>query len=200
MTLQPLTKGQLLLKRTFDLSISILVLPFVIIPLILLLGMARISTGAPGLFVQQRVGKDGVLFPLYKIRSLKGRYHIDIYAIQQSETRFGRWLRKSKLDELPQLFNVLKGDMSLVGPRPDVAGYADRLEGEDRIILTVRPGITGPATLKYRDEDQLLARQEHPIDYNDRVIWPDKVAINKQYIENWSLKRDIYYLWVSVFK
>ncbi|WP_290626804.1 sugar transferase [Altibacter sp.] len=199
MTLQPLTRRQMLIKRTFDLSISILLLPFAIIPLILLLVMARISTGAPGLFVQQRVGKDGVLFPVYKIRSLKGSYHMDIHAIQQSETSFGRWLRKSKLDEIPQLFNVLKGDMSLVGPRPDVEGYADRLTGEDRIILTVRPGITGPATLKYKDEDRLLAQQQDPMDYNDRVIWPDKVAINKQYIQDWSLKSDVYYLWASVF-
>ena len=101
------------------------------------------------------------------------------------------WGRKHKLDELPQLLNVFKGDMSLVGPRPDVAGYADALIGKDRVILDVRPGITGPATLKYKNEEALLMEQEDPQTYNDLVIWKDKVEINKNYLENWSLIGDI---------
>lgn len=195
-----LTKKQLVLKRFFDLSFSLLILPFVIIPLILLLFIASVNTGGSGIFVQERIGRFGKHFKLFKVRSLKGENHKDALEIQQSETSFGRWIRSSKLDELPQLFNVLKGDMSWVGPRPDVPGYADNLKGEDRIILTVRPGITGPATLKYKDEDALLLQQTDSNWYNDHVIWPDKVNINKAYIESWSLQKDIYYLFASVFK
>ena len=105
-------------------------------------------------------------------------------------TYFGNVLRKTKLDEIPQLGNVLIGDMSLVGPRPDVPGYADSLKGEDRMILSVRPGITGSATLKYRDEEQLLAMHDDPKKYNDEVIWNDKVEINTDYVKNWSVKID----------
>ena len=104
---------------------------------------------------------------------------------------FGKFLRKTKINELPQLFNVLLGTMSFVGPRPDVAGFADRLKGEDRIILTIAPGITGPASLKYKDEEEILAKQKDPERYNSDVIWPDKVKINKNYIRQWSLKKDI---------
>lgn len=106
-------------------------------------------------------------------------------------TVFGKILRRYKLDELPQLINVILGDMSLVGPRPDIPGYADKLKGADRLILKVRPGITGPATLKYKNEEELLSQQSDPKRYNDEVIWKDKVQINKEYIENWSLKEDL---------
>ena len=109
-------------------------------------------------------------------------------------TRVGGLLRKSKLDELPQLFNILLGHMSFVGPRPDVPGYADRLEGEDRVILTVRPGITGPATLKYRNEEDLLASCDDPEKYNDQVIYPDKVRINRMYVLEYSFSKDVGYL------
>ncbi len=194
-----LTKRQFIIKRIFDISISILVLPFVIIPLLLLILIAGVSTHQNGMFLQKRIGYLGREFNLYKIRSLKGVNHHDIVAIKNSETSFGQWIRRTKLDELPQIFNVLKGEMSWVGPRPDIPGYADKLEGEDRIILNVKPGITGPATLKYRNEDALLLKQEHPLEYNDTVIWPDKVKINKAYIAHWSLVKDIKYLWTSVF-
>jgi lipopolysaccharide/colanic/teichoic acid biosynthesis glycosyltransferase len=113
-------------------------------------------------------------------------------------TRLGRLWRKTKIDELPQLINVLKGDMSFVGPRPDVPGYADRLEGEDRIVLSVRPGITGPATLKYRNEENLLAEQENPRQYNDEVLWPDKVRLNREYVRNWSFGTDFRYIWKTI--
>ena len=106
-------------------------------------------------------------------------------------TPFGKFLRAYKLDELPQLYNVLVGDMSLVGPRPDVPGYADSLEGEDRIILSIKPGITGPATIKFKNEEDLLSDQKNPKKYNDDVIWPEKIKINKQYIQEWSLFNDI---------
>jgi len=194
-----LTRRQFIIKKIFDLSISIIILPFVIIPLILLLLLASFSTGRNGLFVQYRIGLHGNTFRLYKIRTLKGANHQDINAIKDSETSLGRWMRKTKLDELPQIFNVLKGDMSWVGPRPDIAGYADKLMGDDRIILNVKPGITGPATLKYKNEDAILLKQKNPLEYNDTVIWPDKIKINKTYVTQWSLKKDIKYLWTSVF-
>lgn len=194
-----LTNKQRFIKRIFDLVLSLLILPFVILPMLFLFLFATISTKQSGLFIQTRIGKNGVPFSFYKIRTLKGNTHKNIIEIKQNETRFGQWLRKSKLDELPQLFNVLNGSMSLVGPRPDLSGYADKLLGEDRIILKVKPGITGPATLKYKNEDAILLQQEKPNKYNDEVIWPDKVTINKNYVLNWSLSNDVFYLWNSVF-
>jgi lipopolysaccharide/colanic/teichoic acid biosynthesis glycosyltransferase len=194
-----LTKKQLVQKRFLDIAISIIIMPFAIIPLFLLVLLASLSTKQNGVFIQKRIGRFGKPFSVYKIRTLKGSEHKDALEIKNSETGFGRWLRNTKLDELPQLFNVLKGDMSWVGPRPDIPGYADRLEGEDRIILTIRPGITGPATLKYKNEDALLVQQENPKEFNDTVIWPDKVEINKTYIRNWSLAKDINYIVASVF-
>ncbi len=195
-----LTKRQLAIKRVFDVSIVFLMLPFVIFPLILLTLGGSLSTRQSGIFKQRRIGQFGKPFFCYKIRTLIGENHEDIHEILNSETRFGGWLRKTKLDELPQLFNVLKGDMSLVGPRPDVAGYADVLQGVDRVILTVKPGITGPATLKYRNEDVLLQEQNDPKAYNDQVIWPDKIAVNKEYIKNWSVTEDIKLIVASVLR
>ena len=128
------------------------------------------------LFKQIRIGKNGVPFTIYKLRTIPEGATIP--------NAWGAFLRKSKLDELPQLLNVLKGEMTLVGPRPDVPGYADLLQGDNRIILTLKPGITGLASLKYRNEEQLLAQQPHPQHYNDEVIWPDKVRINKWYASN----------------
>ena len=128
------------------------------------------------LFKQTRIGKNGVPFTIYKLRTIPEGATIP--------NAWGAFLRKSKLDELPQLLNVLKGEMTLVGPRPDVPGYADLLQGDNRIILTLKPGITGLASLKYRNEEQLLAQQPNPKQYNDEVIWPDKVRINKWYASN----------------
>ena len=128
------------------------------------------------LFKQIRIGKNGVPFTIYKLRTIPEGATIP--------NAWGAFLRKSKLDELPQLLNVLKGEMTLVGPRPDVPGYADLLQGDDSIILTLKPGITGLASLKYRNEEQLLAQQPNPKQYNDEVIWPDKVRINKWYASN----------------
>ena len=109
-------------------------------------------------------------------------------------TKSGLFFRKWKLDELPQLFNVLVGSMSIVGPRPDVPGYADRLNGDDRIILLLRPGITGPASIKYKNEEDMLMIKDDAVLYNDTVIWPDKVLINKRYFINYSFLRDIRYI------
>ena len=193
-----LTRNQRILKRFLDISISIVLLIFAIIPLVLLFILATIDLKRNGLFVQQRIGHLGKPFAMFKIRSLKGSNHEDITYMKKNETKYGSWLRITKLDELPQLYNVLVGDMSLVGPRPDIEGYADKLEGDDRIILSVKPGITGPATIKYRNEDQLLLKQLDPKNYNDTVVWPDKVIINKKYIKDWSLRKDLGYFFASL--
>ena len=194
-----LTKSQRITKRIFDVTITILLLPILLIPLFLLTFIATLDTGQNGLFKQTRVGKDAKLFNVFKIRTLKGRHHNSIEEIHKSETSFGSWMRKTKVDELPQLINIVIGDMSWVGPRPDVPGYADQLKGDDRRILSLRPGLTGPATLKYKDEDALLLAQKDSQWYNDTVIWPDKVKMNKEYIDSWSLGKDIGYILKSVF-
>ena len=115
-------------------------------------------------------------------------------------TKLGRFWRRTKIDELPQLFNVLLGQMSFVGPRPDVPGFADELTGEDKKILSLRPGITGPASLKYRDEEKVLAEVADPILYNREVIYPDKVRINLEYLTNWSFYKDLCYILMTVLK
>src|SRR5690606_14213086 len=165
-------------------------LPILILPIVLLLLCATIDTRQWGMFSQIRVGQHGGLFRIYKIRTLRNGPH-RLGHLEKSATRLGVFLRQTKLDELPQLFNVLKGDMSFVGPRPDVVGFADRLEGEDRITLKVKPGITGPATLKYKDEELVLARQKDPERYNRTIIWPDKVEINKNYVQTYSFSLDL---------
>lgn len=195
-----LSLKQQILKRSFDFSIAFFALIPLLFPLILLLLYSRLDTGLSGIFTQKRIGKNGNIFKMYKIRSLKGERGHTIKEIYTHQTRFGSWLRRSKLDEIPQLYNVLKGEMSIVGPRPDVPGYADLLKGEDRIVLKLRPGITGPATLKYKNEDLLLQRMEEAQRYNDEVIWPDKVKINKEYIESWSFFKDLKYIYKSIIK
>ncbi|MDE5840752.1 MAG: sugar transferase [Muribaculaceae bacterium] len=149
--------------------------------------------GGPVIFRQKRVGRDGKLFTMYKFRSMTvghGGSSVSV-AGENRITPLGAKLRKYKLDELPELWNVLIGDMSFVGPRPDVPGYADQLKGEDREVLKLRPGITGPASLKYRDEEELLATQSDPQKYNDEVIFPDKVRINLYYLNHYSFIKDI---------
>lgn len=139
------------------------------------------------------MGQYGKLFTMYKFRTMTvghGGSSVSV-AGENRITPFGAKLRKYKLDELPELWNVLIGDMSFVGPRPDVPGYADKLVGEDRKILLLKPGITSPASIKYRNEEELLAQQIDPIKYNDEVIFPDKVKINLNYLENWSFITDI---------
>lgn len=196
-----LSKKQQIIKRIFDLFLAIIGILIFAIPMLLLVVLASISTKSFGVFSQNRVGKDAKLFRLYKIKSMRpntSKIHVTT-ANDMRVTGFGKFLRKSKLDELPQLFNVLIGNMSFVGPRPDVEGYADALKGKDRIILTVKPAITGPATIKFADEEIILAQQENPLEYNDTVLWPQKVAINKEYVKNWSLTKDIGYIFKTVF-
>jgi lipopolysaccharide/colanic/teichoic acid biosynthesis glycosyltransferase len=190
-----MSKKDKLIKRIFDFSLALIGL-LITWPIILLAWIiASIETKSNGFFLQKRVGENGKLFTIIKIKTMYPNNGISITTANDNRiTKSGKFFRKYKIDELPQLINILKGDMSFVGPRPDVPGYADKLEGEDRIILSVKPGITGPATLKYKNEEEILANVNDPVKYNNEVIWPNKVKINKEYIKNWSIKKDIKYI------
>jgi lipopolysaccharide/colanic/teichoic acid biosynthesis glycosyltransferase len=148
--------------------------------------------GGPAFFTQKRVGRHGKLFTMHKFRSMTVSHSGSSVSVagEARITPLGAKLRKYKLDELPELWDVLIGNMSFVGPRPYVPGYADQLKGDDRRVLELRPGITGPASLKYRDEEELLAKVDNPIEYNDTVIYPDKVRINLYYLDHYSFAKD----------
>ena len=182
------------LKLVFDRGGSLFGLIF-LFPVLLAVGaLIRIRMpGGPVIFKQKRVGQHGRLFTMYKFRSMAVDHSGSSISVKGERriTPLGAKLRKYKLDELPELWNVLIGDMSFVGPRPDVPGYADKLEGENRRMLLLKPGITGPASLKYRNEEELLAQQEDPQKYNDEVLFPDKVRINIEYLDNWSFWNDV---------
>lgn len=191
----------MILKFLFDRFASFFGL-LVIWPLLIVVAiMIKIKMpGGPAFFTQKRVGKNGKLFTMYKFRSMTVSHSGSSVSVagESRITPFGAKLRKYKIDELPELWNVLIGDMSFVGPRPDVPGYADALTGEDREVLKLRPGITGPASLKYRNEEELLALQADPVKYNDEVIFPDKVRINRYYLHNYSFIKDIQMIFCTV--
>ena len=197
-----------LVKFIFDrfmacIGLLVLVIPMAVIALLIKVTMP----GGPVVFRQTRVGKDGKLFKIHKFRTMTNEKEVShiAYPNRARVTPLGAWLRRHKLDELPELWDVLVGHMSFVGPRPDVPGYADQLQGDDRVVLKMRPGITGPATLKYRDEEHLIEayvkqtkadgdpRSEDEIAqwYNDEVIYPDKVRINVDYYHHYSFFKDI---------
>lgn len=193
----------MILKCIFDKLMSLLGL-ICLSPLLLVVTiLIKVKMpGGPVLFTQKRVGQNGRLFTVYKFRSMtvkKGSSNAcrgsEATSIASEElnriTPLGEKLRKYKLDELPELWNVLKGDMSFVGPRPDVPGYADKLEGESRNVLKLKPGITGPASLKYRNEEYLLTVVDNPQKYNDEVIYPDKVRLNLYYLQHYSFIKDM---------
>ena len=189
-------------KSFFDRLVSLLGL-IALSPLLLCIGiLIRLKMpGGPVIFKQKRVGQHGRIFTMYKFRSMTVNHSGSSVSVQGESriTPLGAVLRKYKLDELPELCNVLIGDMSFVGPRPDVPGYADKLIGDDRKILLLKPGITGPASLKYRNEEELLAEQEDPQKYNDEILFPDKVRINIEYLNNWSFWYDIKIIVYTVF-
>lgn len=171
------------MKVLFDFFLSLLLL-LILAPLLLIIYLCTcIDTSSNGIFFQQRIGQFGEKFTIYKFKTV-------IPKIRRI-SKVGRFLRKSKLDELPQLFNVLKGEMSFVGPRPDIPGYYDKLQGEERKILKLRPGITSEASIKYRNEEYLLKQKENPLEYNDKVIFPCKVKMNLDYYYNHSFLGDI---------
>jgi lipopolysaccharide/colanic/teichoic acid biosynthesis glycosyltransferase len=178
-----LSKKQKLLKRFIDIIGSCIGIVIFTIPIFSLIVISTIVHQEFGVFFQKRVGKNAKIFTVYKIKSMR-------FKKESAITSFGNFIRKTKLDELPQVFNVFFGQMSIVGPRPDILGYADKLKGEDKIILSVKPSLTSLAALKFANEEQLLKRQTNPLVYNDFVLWPQKVALNKQYIKNWSLFND----------
>lgn len=187
-------------KTIFDYLLVFLLLPICLPIILVLIAIATLDTKELGLFRQIRIGKNAKPFYIYKIKTMKGVNENPIaLKSTHSITKIGSFMRNSKLDELPQLFNILLGQMSFVGPRPDVPGYADELKGEDRIILSIKPGITGPTQLIFRNEEKILEKQKDPLKYNDEVIWPEKVKINKKYIENWTFLSDLKYLIKTVF-
>lgn len=192
----------MILKLIFDKVASFGGLLFLWPLLIIVAVLIRIKMpGGPALFKQKRVGQFGKLFTMYKFRSMTvghGGSSVSV-AGENRITPFGAKLRKYKIDELPELWNILIGDMSFVGPRPDVPGYADKLVGLDKEILNLKPGITGPASLKYRNEEEILALQSNPQKYNDEVIFPDKVKINLNYLHNRTFWGDIKIILNTVF-
>lgn len=198
-----MTTGQKFLKRSFDILTSFIGL-VIFFPFIFLIAfVAFLDTKANGFYSDFRIGRKGKAFRMYKIRSMRKSPHFPPTSITTSTdsriTPFGRFLRTTKMDELPQLWNVLIGDMSFVGPRPDVPGFSDKLQGEDRIILSIRPGITGSASLAFRNEERLLAQQPDPEKYNREIIWPEKIRLNKAYIQNYSFGRDMKIIWDTIF-
>ena len=162
----------------------------------------KISSRGSVFFMQKRVGREGRHFTIIKYRTMRANDGVNTITSANDNriTKFGTFLRKWKIDELPELFNILVGDMSFVGPRPDVPGYADLLSGGDRKILLLRPGITGPASLKYYNEEDILAGVENPKDYNDLVIFPDKVKINLKYLERASLFEDLKIIFYTIIR
>lgn len=178
-------------KRLFDFVFSLIGL-FLIGPVILFFWLlTSLDTKSNGFFIQERIGQWGKVFKIYKLKTL--------HPFTSRISSLGLLLRKSKIDELPQLWNVLKGEMSFVGPRPDIAGYYDLLEGEAKRILELRPGITSEASIKYKNEEALLEQQSNPLQYNDTVIFPDKVQMNLSYYYNHSFWGDIKIIYRTVF-
>ena len=198
----------MILKWIFDRVVSLVGLLFLWPVLLVVAILVKVKMpGGPVLFVQKRVGKDGKLFDCHKFRTMTVKHNGSTVSVAGDSriTPLGAKLRHWKLDELPGLWDVLIGKMSFVGPRPDVPGYADKLQGNDRRVLELRPGITGPATLKYRLEDEMISvyvaqkqatgdsrpMQEIAVEYNDNVIYPDKVRINLYYLNHYSFIKDI---------
>lgn len=197
-----MTATDRIIKRIFDIIVSaigLLALGWLILITALI---AHWDTGLSGFFSQKRVGQYGRLFHVHKLRTMKNVEGVTTTVSTNKDprlTKIGKFWRKTKIDELPQLINVFKGEMSFVGPRPDVPGFADKVEGADKMILTLKPGITGPASIYFKDEEKLLAAQINPEDYNREVIWPKKVAINKEYIKDYGFFKDIGYILKTIF-
>ena len=191
-----------MLKRTFDILLSIFAI-FLLFPSFLVVSfLIVIDSGFPIFFLQKRIGRDAKEFNIIKFRTMKkNNENITITVSDDNRiTRIGKYLRKTKIDELPEILNVLFGQMSFVGPRPDVKGYADKLKGANRKILALRPGITGPASLKYYNEEYILSQKSNPKKYNDEVIFPDKVKINMDYFHNRSFFLDLKIIFATIFR
>lgn len=182
-----------MLKRFFDLLLSLVAL-FVLWPLMLLTAiLIKISMSGPVFFKQRRIGRFAQPFLIYKFRTMRlNNSKVSVTLSTDSRiTPFGNFLRKTKIDELPQLFNILKGEMSIVGPRPDVPGYYDTLNGEDQVIWQLRPGLTGLDSMCYPNEQAILDREADPEQFYDEQLWPDKVRLNRWYAENRGFWMDV---------
>lgn len=178
-------------KRLFDVIISFISLLIFGVLIFFCAFVASINTKKSGLFRHQRIGRFGKSFEILKIRTMNDSNQISV---------LGRWMRSSKIDELPQLWNIFVGDMSFVGPRPDVSGYYDLLEGEYRKILELKPGLTSLASIKYSNEEEILYKQINPLLYNDKVVFPDKVRMNLEYYYNHSVFGDIKIIMNTIFR
>ena len=205
----------MIIKRVFDIIASLfgLLLLWWVYPIVAIIIKIKMP-GGPAFFCQKRVGRNGNLFTCHKFRTMTVKHGGSSVSVAGDSriTPLGAKLRHYKIDELPELWDVLIGNMSFVGPRPDVPGYADQLQGEDRVVLKLRPGITGPATLKYRLEDEMISNyvaerqavgdtrdsQVIAVEYNDTVIYPDKVRLNKYYYEHYSFWKDIEMIFATV--
>lgn len=198
-----MTRYEMFEKRAFDVSLAAIGLVLTSWLICISWLVMTIDTHENGLFTQIRIGQNGRHFKVYKIRTMRqdqsNRTTVTT-ACDKRITSLGRIIRGLKIDELPQLYNVLIGDMSFVGPRPDVPGYADNLSGDDAVILSVKPGITGPATIKYRHEEKLLASVSDPERYNREVIYPDKVAINREYVLKYSFLTDLKIIFLTLMR
>ena len=181
-----LSTNQKTLKRVLDVVLSITLIPIFILPISILIIAASIDTKGVGLFFQNRVGQYRKVFTIVKIRTFNETGEVSKYSAT---------IRKYKLDELPQLFNILVGQMSFVGPRPDVFEVMNYLPTTDQIILTIKPGLTGPASLHYFNEEEILKTQQDPIEFNMKVLFPSKNAINKKYIKNYHIFNDLKYIY-----
>lgn len=189
-------------KRIFDILFSIIGLIFFAPCFLFISIFIKVDSKGPVFFLQERVGRNGVLFKIIKFRSMitDQNYNSTITTVNDNRiTTIGKIIRKLKIDELPELLNILIGDMSFVGPRPDVPGYADLLVGEDKLILKLKPGITSFASLKYINEEVILASVEDPISYNKEVIFPDKVKLNLNYYYNHNIWIDIKVIFATIF-
>lgn len=191
-----------MIKRIFDIAASLFGLIVLSPVLIFIALLIRIRMPGPALFKQKRTGRYGKAFTIYKFRSMTLDHGGSTISVKGENriTPLGGTLRKYKLDELPELWNILKGDMSFVGPRPDMPEYTDRLVGEERKILELRPGLTGPATLVYANEEELLASVEDPNKYNDEVLWPEKVRLNLEYYRERTFFGDILIILRTIFR
>ena len=205
----------MILKRLFDILASLFGLLILWPVMVVVAIMVKVKMpGGPAFFCQKRVGRDGKLFTCHKFRTMTMNHSGSSVSVAGDSriTPFGAKLRHYKIDELPELWDVLIGNMSFVGPRPDVPGYADKLQGDDRVVLKLRPGITGPATLKYRLEDEMISAyvterqaagdqrgaQAIAVEYNDTVIYPDKVRLNKYYYQHYSFWKDLEMIFATV--
>jgi len=191
-----------MIKRVFDISFSILGIVFFFPVFLIVSLLIRLGSKGPVFFLQDRVGLEEKMFEIIKFRTMKiNQVSKSTITLKNDSriTRIGRFIRRYKIDEFPELFNVLKGDMSFVGPRPDVPGYADKLQGEKRNILKLRPGITSMASLKYANEELLLSKVEDPVNYNNNVIYPDKVKLNLNYYYHHNIWIDIKVIFATIF-